>query len=124
MFRRLLGLVSFTASWRQANITTIPKTPPSSSIANYLPISIISVLSKVFERLVSVRPGQFMERCGVIDHWKGLCTCDALLRVSHTFKNALESGREARIEQIDFSVDCEWINHQIILYTSSTLWAD
>ena len=30
---------------------------PSSSVANYRPISITSVLSKVFERLVSVRLG-------------------------------------------------------------------
>ena len=38
-----------------------PKGPPSSSVANYLPISTTSVLSKVFVRLVSVRLGRFME---------------------------------------------------------------
>ena len=48
---------SFPACWRQANVTTIPKGPLSSSDANYRPISITSVLSKVFERLVSVRLG-------------------------------------------------------------------
>ena len=31
---------------------------------------------------------------------KGMGTCDALLRVSHTLQ--LESGQEARIAQIDF----------------------
>ena len=34
-------------------------------VANYRPISITSVLSKVFEGLVSVRLGQFMELTGV-----------------------------------------------------------
>ena len=54
VFRRLVRLGSFPACWRQANITPIPKGPPSSSVANYRQISITSVLSKVFERLVSV----------------------------------------------------------------------
>ena len=54
VFRRLVRLGSFPACWRQANVTPIPKGPPASSVANYRPISIASVLSKVFERLVSV----------------------------------------------------------------------
>ena len=57
MFRRLVRLGSFPACWRQAIVTPIPAGPPSSSVANYRPISITSVLSKVFERLVSVRLG-------------------------------------------------------------------
>ena len=54
VFQRLVRLGSFPACWRQANVTPILKDPPSSSVPNYRPISITSVLSKVFERLVSV----------------------------------------------------------------------
>ena len=63
VFRRLvcLGLGSFPACCRQANVTPIPKGPPSSSVANYRPISMTSALSKVCERLVPVRLGRFME---------------------------------------------------------------
>ena len=43
VFRRLVRLGSFPGCWRQANITPIPKIPPSSSVANYRPISIASV---------------------------------------------------------------------------------
>ena len=66
VFRRLVRLGSFPACCRQANVTPIPKGPPSSSVVNYLPISITSVLSKVFERLVSVRFGRFIKRSGVL----------------------------------------------------------
>ena len=38
VFRRLVLLGSFPSCWRQANVTTIPKRPPSSSVANYRPI--------------------------------------------------------------------------------------
>ena len=62
----------------------------------------------MFERLVSVRFGRFMERSGVLPttqfaYRKGMGTCDALLWVSHALQSALESGQEARIVQIDFS---------------------
>ena len=66
VFRRLVRLGSFPACWRQSNVTPIPKGPPSSSVVNYRPIYITSVLSKVVERLVSVRLGRFMERSGVL----------------------------------------------------------
>ena len=66
VFRRLGRLGSFPACWRQGNVTLIPKDPPSSSVASNRLISITSVLSKMFERLASVRLGQVMELSGLI----------------------------------------------------------
>ena len=75
----------------------------------------------MFERLVSVCLGRFIERSGVLPttqfaYPKGLGTCDALLCVSHTLQSALESGQEARIMQIDFSAAFDMVNHLGILY--------
>ena len=89
---------SFPACWRQANVTPISKGLPSFSVANYRPISITSVLSKVFERLLSVHLGRFMEFSGVLPtthfaYQKGLHTCDALLCVSHALQSTLGVGR-------------------------------
>ena len=117
---RLDSLGSFPASWRQANVTPFPKGPPSSSVANCRQIFITSVLSKVFESLVSVRFRRCMERSSVLPttqfaFQKGLGTCDALLCVSHTLQSALENGQEARIVQIDFSAAFDRVNHQGIL---------
>ena len=126
VFWQLVRLGSFLACWRQANVTLILKGSPSFSVVNYRPISITSVLSKVFERLVSVRLGQFMERSCVLPttqfaYRKGLGTCDALMCLSHTVQSALESGQEARIVQIHFSAAFDRVNHLGILY-SSALW--
>ena len=44
VFLRLVRLGSFPACFRQANVTSIPKGPPSSSVVDYRPISITSVL--------------------------------------------------------------------------------
>ena len=121
VFRRLVRLGSFPACWRQANVTPIPKGTQSSSVANYRPIFITSVFSKVFKHLVSVRLGRFMERSGVLPttqfaYRKGLGTCDALLCVSHTLQSALENVQETRIMQIDFSAAFDRVNHLGILY--------
>ena len=126
VFRQLLRLGSFPACWRQANVTPIPKGPSSSSVANYQPISMTPVLSKVFERLVAVHLGRLMEHCGVLSatqfaYQKGLGTCDELLCVLHTLQSALESGQEARIVQIDFSTAFDRVNHQGILYRLSSV---
>ena len=66
VFLRLLRLGGFPVCWRLANVTPIPKGPPSSSASNYRPISLTPIPSKVFERLVSVRLGRFMEGRGVL----------------------------------------------------------
>ena len=121
VFRMLFRLCSFPPCWRQANVTPFPKGPPPSSVANYRPISMTSVLSKVFERMVSVRLERFMERNGVLPtnlfaDKKSLGTCDALLCVSHTRQGVLESGQEAGIGQIDFSAAFDKVDHQGILY--------
>ena len=87
----------FPLCWRVANVTRIPKGPPSSSASSYRPISLTPTLSKVFERLVLVRLGRFMEGRGVLQttlfaYRKGLGTYDALLCVAHTLQGALEMG--------------------------------
>ena len=117
VFRRLVRLGSFPACWRQANVTPIPKGPPTSSVANYRPISITSVLPKVFERLASVCLGRFMERSGVLPttqfaYRKGVGTCDALLCVSHRLQSALESGQELGMSRLT----------SVQLLIGSTIW--
>ena len=46
VFRQLVRLGRFLTCWTQTNVTPIQKGPLSSSVANYRPISITSVLSK------------------------------------------------------------------------------
>ena len=68
VFQRLLHLGSFPACWRLANVTPIPKGLLPSSVSNFWPISITPVLSEVFERLVVVCLGRFMEHWCVSNH--------------------------------------------------------
>ena len=77
--------------------------------------------SLVFERLVSVHLGRFMELSGVLPtvqfyFLNGMGTCAALLCVSHTLHIALESVQEGRIVQINVRAAFNRVHHQVILY--------
>ena len=128
VFRLLVRLGSFPGCWKQANVPQIPKGLPSSSVANYRPISITSVSSKALEHMVLDWLWRFMERSGVLPttqfaYQKCLGTCDALLCMSHTLQSVLESGKNARIVQINFSAAFHRDNHLGILYICSVgIW--
>ena len=85
------------------------------------PISITAVLSKVYERLAAFRFKQYFESKAI---WsptqygfrKGLGNCDAMLHVAHITQEALDSGPEASLVQIDFSAAFDHVNHAAIIY--------
>ena len=60
VFGRLVRVGSLPVCCRQANVTPIPKGPTSSSVTNYRPIFITSVLSKVFARVRRVSLESFV----------------------------------------------------------------
>ena len=107
VFRRLVHLGSFWAYWKTENVTRIPKSPLSSSLANYRSISITSVLSKTTQ--FAYWKGLGLEAYKLLDPW---CT----FVHSHTLQRALKSGLKARIIQIDFSAAFERGNLHGILY--------
>ena len=68
-------------------VTAIPKSAPSSDIENYNPISITSILSKVYEKLLSHKLSSFCEICIFFiavqfAYRKGLGCTDVLLTIS------------------------------------------
>ena len=121
IFRLLVGRGCFPSSWRRANVVPLPKGPASPVVANYRPISITAVLSKVFEKLVSRRLDSYLRSNRAIPdrqyaYRKGVSTCDALLEVSHTLQEALDAGKEGRLVQIDFSGAFDKVNHAGLLF--------
>ena len=116
LFRRLLCCGEFPLEWRIADGTPIPKGPLSVLVCNYWPISITPVLSKAFERLISLRFCRFVERSGVLSsqqysYRKSLGTCDALLDIVCAGQMELDKGGELSLVQIDFSAAFGRVNH-------------
>ena len=78
---------------------------------------ITTVLSKVFERLISfLRFGRFLERTGVLSshqysYRRSLGICDALLDIVCASQMELDRGEELALVQIDFSAAFDRVNH-------------
>ena len=116
LFRRLSSCDEFPLEWQIADVTPIPKGPLSALVCNYRPTTITPVLSKVFERLIAVCFGQFLERSGILSshqysYRKGLGTCDALLDIVYAGQLELDRGGELALVQIDFSAAFDRVNH-------------
>ena len=116
LFRRLLSCGEFLLRWRIAHVTPIRKVPLSALVCNYRPILIRPVLSKVFERLISLRFGRFLERSGVLSshqysYRKSLGTCDAFLDIVCAGQLELDRGGELALIQIDLSAVFHRVNH-------------
>ena len=106
-----------------ADVSPIPKSPLSALVCNYRPIAITPVLSKVFERLIALRFGRFMERSGLLpshqySYRKRLGTCDALLDIVCAGQLELDRGGELALIQIDFSAAFDRVNQGgLVFYT-------
>ena len=115
LFRRLLRGGEFPLEWRIADVTPIPKGPLSALVCNYRPISITPVLLKVFERLIALRFGRFLERSGVLPShqysYRKRFTCDVLLDIVCAGQLELDRGGELALVQIDFSAAFDRVNH-------------
>ena len=66
----------------------MPKGSASSNAGDYRPISIMPVLSKVFEKIVTGKLSNFFKSNSIhppsqFSYPRGLGTCDALLTLSH-----------------------------------------
>ena len=51
----------FPKAWKQARISPIPKNPSPQKLSDYRPISVLPVLSKVYERIVMAQLTNFIE---------------------------------------------------------------
>ena len=90
------------ASWRAAEIVAIPKKgKPSTETGSYRPISLLSCIGKLAERLVQHRLQHWLERAGKLNRnqagfRKGHSTMDQLARVTQTIFDGFESKKPQR----------------------------
>ena len=105
---------------KRSNITAVHKGGALDDPGNFRPISVVSVLAKVLEKIVSVQLGTFLERNNVLDPHQGAyrmgkSTEDILLLAVDNIVNSLDSEGAVCVAFLDFRKAFDSLDHCILL---------
>jgi len=103
-----------------AKIIPIHKKGSKNDTNNYRPISLLSILSKIMEKVISTRLISFMSSNGVIcpnqyGFREGFSTSHSLLSITECIKQTIESKKYGCGVFIDLKKAFDTVNHQILL---------
>ena len=120
LFNLSLTSGCFPDSWKLARVVPIPKSTNSSSPSNYRPISILSIISKILERLVYRVIFQHLclhspistKRWGFLP---GRSTTSALLAVTHDWLMQLDQGFDVCSVYFDLRKAFDSVPHRSLI---------
>lgn len=111
-------------AWKKANVTPIFKKDDPSEVSNYRPISLLSTVGKVLEKIVHKYIFNFFRDHNIITTLQsgfvaGDSTVNQLLDLYNTLCKALDEGKEVRAIFCDVSKAFDRVWHKGLLYKLS-----
>ena len=121
LFNLSLTKQIFPNEWKTANVVPVFKKDDPQKVNNYRPISLLSVVSKVFEKCVYKYLHNFIVTNKLLSpHQSGFCerdsTINQLLYIYNEFSHALDEGKEIRVVFFDISKAFDRVWHQGLLF--------
>ncbi|MCG8113323.1 MAG: reverse transcriptase family protein, partial [Candidatus Thiodiazotropha taylori] len=112
--------------WKQANVSPIHKKDDPSEVSNYRPISLLSTVGKVLEKIVHKHLYNFLHEHNAISTLQsgfvpGDSTVNQLVDIYNTFCKALDEGKEVRSVFCDISKAFDRVWHRGLLYKLQTV---
>lgn len=110
----------FPTCLKHATVIPIHKNGSKSCLNNYRPISTLPFLSKIFERVISVRLLSYCEKYEIIvPHQYGFCSgksvCDLLVRFGDDVYSSFNERGFLMAVFLDFRRAFDTVNHNILL---------
>ena len=119
IFNLSLSTKIFPSEWKLANVIPCFKKDDKNLLSNYRPISLLSIMSKVFERCVYKHLFNFIRNL-ISEHQSGFMPNDStrnqLLFLADTFSKAIDDGKDVRIIFFDFSKAFDRVWHKGLLF--------
>ena len=118
----LINLVSgiFPDDWKCARVTPLFKQGEPSDLNNYRPISVISVIAEVFERIIYDQLYNFLTNEDIIsNHQSGFrslhSTVTALLEATDDWAFNIDRGNVNAVVFLDLKKAFDTVDHDILL---------
>ena len=122
LFNKCLKESCFPDCWKVSSVVTVFKNVGERSTAkNYRPVSLLSVVSKVFEKLVNNRIVDHLEKCGLFSDFQygfrsSRSTADLLTVVSDRIARAFNRSGATRAVALDISKAFDRVWHAGLLH--------
>ena len=121
----IIKLIIFPSSWKCAIVVPIHKKGNYFDIANYRPIALLPLFSKVFEKTVNTQLCDFLSESAILHDaqhgFKKTRSCEsALLRLSKCLFGSRIAGLWLCLVIIDYSKAFDTLDHDLILQTART----
>ena len=114
----LIARGHFPSQWKLGVVAAIPKAGDATEVTNYRPVTLLSILSKVIERvLFNQLSGYFAPMLGsqLSGFRKGHSCTTALLKMTEDWRWALDRGDSVAVVAVDLSKAFDSIDHGLLL---------
>ena len=120
IFNNCIELAIWPDELKMAEVIPIHKSKEKHIATNYRPISLISNLAKMLEKLIYNRITNFINKCEILAKnqyglRKNKSTKDALSLITNTIYDKLDKNTSIAITFLDLAKAFDSVNHQILL---------
>jgi len=121
VFNQLLSVSAVPNDWKNAVIVPVLKKGFAGSVSNYRPISLTSVVSKLMERVITVKITDFLLQNNLLsDNQHGFLrhrsTCTNLLQCMNDWSLNIELGCQTVVVYVDFAKAFDTVCHSKLMY--------
>lgn len=120
IFNTCIALGKWPSSWKVASVVPVHKKKSKSEVSNYRPISLLSVVAKALETIISKNITDFFDKHMLLNDRqygfrKGRSASDLLLNLSSKWNQALDDGDNCFVIALDIAGAFDRVWHQGLL---------
>ena len=113
------------SGWKIANVVPVHKKKARSETKNYRPVSLLSIASKVMEKIINTSIMNILERENLLSAYQfgfrsGLGAADLLTALNREWLTPINTGGSVRVLAVDIAAALDKVSHAGVLHKLSS----